>query len=195
MGRISEKINLELFFKKIKQIPKLKNNTYIWIYPHLIEFIKNIKWKNIDSIIAISHIVYWWMPTILKKCDFQKINIKENELFNKIKEWNLDENFLYEIVKLNNNSIIGGSKFLHFINPEKYAIWDSKVYKSIMNKNSAHQTINNIKKYIEYNNSIKKIAFNEKVKVDELKEKLIKLGYCNNKTTNMRVLELILFYT
>jgi len=36
-----------------------------------------------------------------------------------------------------NNSLVGASKLLHFINPEQYAIWDSKIFKYVTGRSMA----------------------------------------------------------
>ena len=49
-----------------------------------------------------------------------------------------------------NNSIVGTSKLLHFINPEKYAIWDSRVFRFLTGKEPHHSKFQDPKTYLEY---------------------------------------------
>ena len=56
-------------------------------------------------------------------------------LLNKAKSGNLLNSEELEIVKkCVNNSLVGTSKLLHFINPSIYAIWDSKIFRNITEK-------------------------------------------------------------
>ncbi len=68
------------------------------------------------------------MPTIL---NFKNTNYTECvDILNKSKQIEILEKKDLEALKsLINNSLVGTSKLLHFINPEKYAIWDSRVCK------------------------------------------------------------------
>jgi hypothetical protein len=92
-----------------------------------------------------------------------------------------------------NNSIVGTSKFLHFVNPENYPIWDSRVYSSITGKKNSQNHVNNVNNYIVYANRMRELSnLNE---IERLKEILLSKGYCNEIVSNIRVLELILFYT
>jgi hypothetical protein len=44
----------------------------------------------------------------------------------------LDVSQLATLMQCFNNSLVGTSKILHFVNPEKFAIWDSKVCKYVL---------------------------------------------------------------
>jgi len=89
---------------------------------------------------------------------------------------------------------VGGSKFLHFINPNRYAIWDSRVYRSITGDQPHGYRVNKIENYIQYNDALKTIEADKSL-IKDFKNQLIKLKYCDNNATGLRVLELILFYT
>ena len=187
---ISKKITTELFSSKIDELDTLKNNPYLNVYQTLIEHIQKVsKIEDINSIISIAHMVYGWMPTILT-CNFEELDIA---LWPKIKKGCMDREFLLNIKRLINNSIVGGSKFLHFINPIDYAIWDSKVYLSITNLKPSDYRVNNVDNYIQYNASLKKLVKSDWI--ETLKSRMMKLGFCDNNASNLRVLELILFYS
>ena len=88
------------------------------------------------------------MPKIL---EFKTYNFDEIiKILNKVKD-NIDiEMKEVEIVKIMiNNSMVGTSKLLHFINPNAYPIWDSKVSKYCFNKNS-NFFISKVNNYFEY---------------------------------------------
>ena len=55
-----------------------------------------------------------------------------------------------------NNSLVGLSKLLHFINPQNYAIWDSRIFRFLTEKKSQYG-IGNPKMYLQYLEEIKNI--------------------------------------
>ena len=86
------------------------------------------------AIVAIAHMAYGWMPTTLKKCD---INDEIQHEYGKtildafkVKTSGDARNFVESFASSPiNDSCIGFSKALHFINPEFFPIWDSNVAK------------------------------------------------------------------
>ena len=85
-----------------------------------------------DAIVAISHMAYGWMPTTLKKCDING-DIGRNGKHTILDAFDVkssgDARKFVEGFESSpiNDSCIGLSKSLHFINPEFFPIWDSKV--------------------------------------------------------------------
>lgn len=84
-----------------------------------------------ENLLALGCAVYAWMPTILKTWDFSEfdsgeLSIKEIRSCKKLDD---AASLVSEVVSkgLLNNSWVGTSKFLHFINPAVFPIWDSKV--------------------------------------------------------------------
>src|SRR5690606_42029223 len=77
------------------------------------------------------------MPTILKNLNLSKLDNVTN-ILNKVKHGVdiSDDDFLL-LKEFSNNSLVGASKLLHFINPEDYAIWDSRVFKFLNNNEAA----------------------------------------------------------
>jgi hypothetical protein len=181
-------LNIDLFQARLKYMKNIDNDPYINVYPSLIESIARQK-EDIHSLIAISHIAYGWMPTIITS----RFKDEDSFLWDKVKTGSLEEFFLERMKECVNNSIVGASKFLHFRNPKRYAIWDSRVYRSITNNKMNQNQINNIENFIYYTKRMREIAKNEIVK--SIKKSLIERGYCNDEASNLRALELILFYT
>ncbi|MBC6429166.1 MAG: hypothetical protein GDA55_08085 [Cellvibrionales bacterium] len=172
---------------------KPKNDHYTRSYPSLIKAVRRIrrcrKHRDLESLLLIAHVAYGWMPTIIKS-DFK--NEEASFLWKKIASASTDDEFLSKISKCINDSIIGASKFLHFINPDEYAIWDSRVYQSIIRKNSTY-TPNRINCFIFYTKKLRKLS--KEFKVMCFKRRLRALGYCDRDTSHLRVIELILFLT
>ena len=84
------------------------------------------------AIVAVAHMAYGWMPATLTKCDINDEIEREDEktildAFD-VKTSGDARNFVEGFASSPmNDSCIGFSKSLHFINPEFFPIWDSNV--------------------------------------------------------------------
>ncbi|MEI7503136.1 MAG: hypothetical protein WCJ61_07620 [Paludibacter sp.] len=135
-----------------------ETESYFISYPHFLMYFASIEPDKIEknNLVIGIHFVYGWMPTIF---EFKN---KENfeEAISILKKAKRGESLLlvdYEILKdLFNGSLVGSSKLLHFINPEKFAIWDSRVHRYLKNNlKSMNFTYDvgdvlNYEKYLEY---------------------------------------------
>ena len=103
-------------------------NRYIKSYPYLLKATKLLhKELGVDSIIAISHIAYGWMPTILTY-HFSKHDENILDKAQRVKSFEEARTMIGKIYPSPvNHSWIGLSKVLHFTNPEFFPIWDTKV--------------------------------------------------------------------
>lgn len=156
-------------------------------YPYFIDYFKNIDKIKMEHFIIGLSFTYSWMPTIPKKSNFSH-NDEVLEILNKAK---LGKNLLSvdELGRLQiacNNSLIGVSKLLHFINPYNYAIWDRKVTK-FLNRGKVFYKYNT-QQYLNY------LAFLDDLK----KESLFKNTFETMKQkvgdiSEYRALELIFF--
>jgi len=133
---------------------------------------------------------YGWMPTVfkLKSCEFSQIL----EILNLVKnnhKLSIDQ---LEILKYClNNSIIGTSKLLHFINPNLYAIWDSNIYQYLTLKTPHYYRVDDTKLYLDYLDFCEFIC--SKSEYGAIHNSIVeKLNY---EVTQFRSLELIMFNT
>lgn len=154
-------------------------------------FIKYFEDKDFldeQDLIIGANFSYGWMPTILNfksekfgECVSIMNQAKTNEIISKEQ--------LSILKGLINNSVVGASKLLHFINPSLYPIWDSRVYQSLFGqKNNAR--VNRESSYWEYfelcHQAIRKLP------IDRITEKFSKhIGY---EVTAVRTIEQVLFY-
>lgn len=166
-----QKMNFKWFVSKVNQLDFSSNDanqSYQYSYPYLINYFKDVDTLKKEHLVIGAHAVYGWMPTIL--------NLKKHKNGTKSSEINISN----EIVLLNkakngerliereldllkcriNNSMVGLSKLLHFINPEKYPILDSKIYKFTRDISTAYG-INKPKNYLEYLDGCGEIADND----------------------------------
>lgn len=189
--KIREKSNHEIIENLIKiadNFDSTKEN-YLLSYPYFLDYFKNIQTINLENLIIGISFTYSWMPTILKSIKLDNVE-KAISILNEVK----NEKYLTElqltILKTTfNNSLVGTSKLLHFINPEQYAIWDSRVFRFLNSEEPHKYKLEKPRAYIEYIGFIDNLktekSFNNFYKL--MKEKV---GYDISKT---RALELAFF--
>ena len=88
-----------------------------------------------------------------------------------------------------NNSLVGASKILHFINPDVYVIWDSRVCSFLKELSEKPCNVTSIKYYWSYLDLCKEVSLDPKFQPVHEKNKT-KLGY---EITPMRTVEQIMF--
>lgn len=105
-----------------KEFIKNQNDFYTNSYSHFINFFAQKKELTKEDIILGMALVYSWMPTIPKNINFEILD-EVLPILNRAKKGGIVSKEEYVILKvLCNNSLVGVSKLLHFINPEQYAI-------------------------------------------------------------------------
>ncbi len=116
----------EQFLYDAKNI-EFSEATYYVSYPEFIEYFKGIEKLSRHNLIIGINFTYGWMPTIL---NFKSLELeKPLEILNNAKKGIVpDVNELSILKRTFNNSLVGSSKLLHFVNPEKFAILDSRVW-------------------------------------------------------------------
>ena len=160
---------------------------YIRTYPQLLRSTALLaREMGEDALPAIAHMAYGWMPTILKKFSDSQPGIvgpatgcrSFEEASGLIRS--MDDSPI-------NNSWVGMSKVMHFINPEFFPIWDSRVSKHFGLKYDYQ--INNRKHFLEYLTFVAKHRNKDEVK--KVEEAFVKqAGYS---VTDVRACEFILF--
>lgn len=149
-------LSFENLKKDIETFIVTENNSYFDSYPEFINYFKNIDWIEKHNLVIASHFVYGWMPTMIQ-LDTKNLDEVLSAL-NAVKAGHtLTENQLEIIKKCVNNSMVGASKLLHFINPNLYAIWDSRIFRYITGKKYSYG-IEKPKAYLEYLEALNKIA-------------------------------------
>ncbi|MDY3520581.1 hypothetical protein [Riemerella anatipestifer] len=164
---------------------KVVKDRYMDIYPIFLNFFKSRELDRETIILGIS-LVYSWMPTI-PKIDLQNID----KAVDIIKKENLNAIDLEELSKCFNNSIVGTSKLLHFIYPNKYPIWDSNVCKYFIGGKSFTYRVNKVDNYLKYFDFCNNLVKNNEKEIAEIQQCFTsKFGV---EISKMRTLELIFF--
>lgn len=137
----------------------LKMGSYLLSYEAFIRYFSGKPGAlNKDDLIIGIHMVYGWMPTIF---EFKHDRLEEAvEIINAVKlRRPVGAGELGVLKALLNNSIVGTSKLLHFISPEEYAIWDSRVYRFVSGKvNVDHAQVNRVASYLFYLQRLRVLA-------------------------------------
>jgi len=149
-------LHFDYFKKDALNFSVESSDTYISSYKYFLNYFNQINVIKTEHLVISSHFVYGWMPTIVN-LDLSEINLVLDSL-NKAKNgFQLSEIELEAIKKCINNSMVGSSKLLHFINPNIYAIWDSRIMRYATSKKSIYG-ISEPKNYIGYLNCIHEIS-------------------------------------
>ncbi len=182
-------LNIELIEKQSDSICIDKTDSYIISYPFLIDHFNKIDPITLNDFVTLCHIIYGWMPRILRL----KLNNEQKilEIVNKAKTENiLTESEINSLVGVINRSLVGTSKLLHFINPNIYPIIDSKIFEFLTGKKVNKYSLK-AEYYLDYQKKIYSVIKNEKfISIHEKIEE--KLHYS---ITAVRAAELIIFQT
>jgi hypothetical protein len=192
--RIKEIINDAEIKSGLLKLTSSKGNSYFTSYPYFIRFFKkfNKEFSNKKDIEELlyqgANMVYGWMPTILdtqKKKDHYK---GIDKVYSSIVSLDdpIDQEHLKVVSSFMNNSIVGASKLLHFIYPEKYPIWDSKICGHILGSKGASSQVKKIENYIDYCKAIHNIISKPPENLKNFKKNNPEISY-------VRASELILF--
>ncbi|NQZ88487.1 MAG: hypothetical protein HRT54_13020 [Colwellia sp.] len=168
-----------------------QNGSYVKAYPHMLSYCQGKTSFDESDFVILSHMVYGWMPTIIaldKNVESACLKTGAALLTKAKKDGVLSEQELKALKLLVNNSIVGVSKLLHFVNPTKFPIWDSRIYQFCYRKKSYSQA-NNIKKYLQYIELLNELI-KKNVKSEFFENINLKLGY---KVSKLRAIELVMF--
>jgi hypothetical protein len=129
--------------------------TYLFTYPHLVAYFSAIDELDVSSFVIGKAIAYSLMPTTmnLRQSSIAPLMVPLNRL--KQDGHRLETAELIRLKTLVNNSIVGTSKLLHFIRPDIYPIWDSRIDRFIHGED---RDTNSVERYQTYLASFDRIA-------------------------------------
>jgi len=166
-----------------------KDDSYIESYEYFLQYFSEINVIEKSHLIIAAHFVYGWMPTVLN------LNTQRIEevliILNKTKNgYLINEADLLVLKSCVNNSIVGSSKLLHFINPSLYGIFDSRVYRYLTNNKSSYG-IDKPARYLAYLNALSSISCH--AGYEDIHSHIE--NYFNYKLSPYRAIELVMFET
>ncbi|MDE0509326.1 MAG: hypothetical protein OXI17_11920 [Gammaproteobacteria bacterium] len=177
-------------------------NHYIQAYPLLLKSTRILGDELGEKAIpAIAHLAYGWMPTIPKNITFDEIQNKKILEACEISSPDESVQFVNKYWGSRsdkppiNNSWVGSSKVLHFINPEMFPIWDTKVARHFTRDDNEPLSDANIRGkhnfYVDYVNFCKQVT-----KECDKEICIVQKGFrdrINYSVTKFRAIEYVLF--
>ena len=156
-------------------------------YQHFIDYFSSREILTEHDLVIAANFTYGWMQTILnfKSHDFELAT----QILNKAKTSDrISSEEIIVLKQLFNNSLVGASKLLHFVNPDIYAVWDSRVCYFLTGKPYS-QKVENIGLYWSYLDLCVRVSSHQSF--SQIHENHIaKLGF---NITPMRTVEQIMF--
>ncbi len=191
VDKFKNHVSIDNFLNDCKSF-KVDKQTYDISYPEFLKYFSDIKTITKHNLVIGINFTYGWMPTIF---DFRSENIDKSivkavEILNNAKNGitpNIPE--FKTLKSLFNNSLVGTTKLLHFINPEIFAIWDSRVYNYLTGEIAYNHRIGNCESYLSFLTFCKYLT--ERDEYEELHNSICKkLGY---PMTKFRTVEMIMY--
>lgn len=184
---------IEAFLLNIESNEKVRESLvgdYVPYY-HFLQFFKNKSEITEHDFYISTGFVYSWMPRMLKTVASSPERLAYLNIV--LNGGDLDYNQLQKLSEGINNSIVGTSKLLHFISPDRYPIWDSRVYRAITGE--VYSLLSNMKAveaFIEYVANCRTIVID--YRYTALHSRLLKVCAFEDKPlSKIRTIELILF--
>lgn len=170
-----------------KATPNVQNEPYVQAYRHFVDFFQGRSVIDKQGLVIGAHFVYGWMPTMLalNEPEDQFQGILETLAYIKAGQTVSPEE-LTSLARAINNSSVGASKLLHFINPTEYPIWDSRVYWFWAGERPYQYRMNSAA-YLAYRQNCKEISMDSRF-VPIQNDINRKMGY---EVTAMRAIEWI----
>jgi len=174
--------------------PIPKDNSYIISYRDILAYFGHRKRFAAADLVRGAHIAYGWMPTVLELHPGRSNMTldKGAQLLTRAKRHGLTDAQIEDLARLINNSLVGASKLLHFVAPEKFAIWDSNVYKFIFpGKPYDYRVVRKVAYYRDYLDRLAKIQANGRF--DQFHASVNKkVGY---DVSALRAIELVMYWS
>lgn len=108
--------------------------SYVYAYRYFVEFFAKKENLTKEDVVIGANFTYGWMPTIITHkvqnfdIDLEGVTQVLNQLKGVKSSAQFDSSAAKQVTSFVNNSLVGTSKLLHFINPDVFPIWDSRVY-------------------------------------------------------------------
>jgi hypothetical protein len=195
LNTYKQNISIDKLRQDEAQIAISGNSSDFISYPEFLKYFRDIPIITKHNLVIGINFTYGWMPTMFS---FQSVIIEEAprieeavQILNLAKEGQIPTAPELQILKeCFNNSLVGASKLLHFINPTKFAIWDSRVYRYLTNLKPHSYRLNNYNSYLDFLEFCNYIS-NENGFMAIHNSLIHKVGY---QMTKYRTAELIMYF-
>ena len=188
LNSLKENISLEKLESDAKNIISSSDRSDLISYPEFVDFFKKNNTITKHELVIGINFTYGWMPTMFdfRSTEFDKVL----SILNDAKAGKIPTEYDLKILKsCFNNSLVGTSKLLHFINPNEFAIWDSRVYRYLTNEKPYSYRLDDFTTFLGFRDFCKHITEQHGYEeIHQLVEKRI-----NYAMSKMRTVELIMF--
>ena len=128
---------------------KLGNKSDYISYFEFVKYFSDLPIISKHNLIIGINFSYGWMP----RCFYFRTGnfVDALAILNRTKQGTIPTAAELTLLKeLFNNSLVGTSKLLHFINPNDFAIWDSRVYRYLTGTGPSNNEIGNCEAFLDY---------------------------------------------
>ena len=177
---------------------RMATDPYSMAYPALLSHFSRLQTVNWNSAVLGLHIVYGWMPTIPRLAGIMRWDVNNRQklvatLANAKDGQSPTNDELELLMAFCNNSMIGASKLLHFLRPEAFPIWDSRVARVFLtNPRAGGQQVNGVEPWKEYRSTMLEWLADQGVK--QRCADLRQLAGFLDRVSDLRLIELVLFH-
>ena len=129
-----------------------QDDSYILSYPHILSYFSGKTTFDAADMVCGTHMVYGWMPTVLELYpETPNDDLAAGAtILTKAKDTGvLSDEEITSLASLVNHSLVGASKLLHFVKPDCFAIWDSKIYAFVFQKKPHNYRVNEVAAFID----------------------------------------------
>ena len=169
-----------------------RTDSYIVSYPHILSYFSGRVSFDAADLVRGAHMVYGWMPTIVElHVGSPSLDLSVGgELLTKAKiEGSLTDAELASLASLVNHSLVGASKLLHFVAPDRFAIWDSKIFAFVFGQRPHNYRVNRIPSYRAYLEALRRARAD--ARFPQFRSSVnTKVGY---DVSPLRAIELVMF--
>lgn len=121
------------------------------VYPYFLSFFQERNTITPDDLVIGASFSYSWMPTMLQVQGSDEDWVAAAGILNSSREMRItSKESLGLLARVINNSLVGTSKLLHFVSPERHAIWDSRVYSYLTGKLPHGYRMSNTANYLRF---------------------------------------------
>ena len=144
-------LSVDEFVTLARKVRPSAHSIYHCTYPYLLQFAESVEEFDPNTFVQIAHMAYGWMPTRLTQSGSDESFLHCAQILNCAKkDGGLPGRSLEMLAASINNSIIGASKVLHFVNPTNFAIWDRHVFRAIHKRRHSADDIKSADNYAAY---------------------------------------------
>lgn len=183
-------ISIEQIARDERRVSFQPRDSYVYSYREFLRYFEGVREITAHHLVLGAHMTYGWMPTILKLRNASESADTAAAILNAARRDDILSVAQLSLLKsLINNSMVGSSKLLHFINPHSYAIWDSKVCACLNNEGPPYHRVDSPVDYLAYLDLCKRITHDTSFSTIH-NSMNSKIGYV---VSTYRALELVMF--